>query len=110
MLRTPDELLYDSEAALRLVDTALNELQGGAAASLGSWRASLGTDSPGSGAPDIRARLREASVDIEALLDALRACRAILEASPQVLPVSAPSVDGAVDISNDAGAGDDPEA
>ena len=106
MPRKPDELLYDTEAALRLVDTALHELQGGAAESVRGRLSRAGNAAPDTGGRDLRELLSSASVDVVALLDALRACRAILEANPEVLPISAASLHDDLDVAHGAHVGE----
>lgn len=87
MSRTADELLYDTEAALRLVDTALLELQGSASETFRPPLSRFDGAVDADGGSVLREKLSGASVDVAALLDALRACRAILEAHPQLLAV-----------------------
>lgn len=106
MPRTADELLYDTEAALRLVDTALLELQGSASEPFRLPLSRVGGEGDGGDGSGLRKQLAGASVDVAALLDALRACRAILEAHPQVLAVSPAALHDDLDIAHGAHVGE----
>lgn len=99
MSRSADELLYDSEAALRLVATALHELRGDGRETLG---AAAGVAEP----VGFRDMVSHASVDIGKLLAALRECRAILEAHPQLLPISAAALHHHFDVAHRAHVGE----
>ena len=109
MSRPADELLYDSEAALRLVDTALHELHGAATGLDRGTPAPSAVSGPRGAAGEVTGlheMLNRASVDVVALLHALRECRAILAAHPQLLPKSLASLDDHLDVAHGAHVGE----